>query len=66
MNLLQLLTALSEKEVRGEGPCTRSPGGSGTDIGYSRSVTGITQDSRCVQPGFVFVCISGYKLDGHD
>jgi UDP-N-acetylmuramoyl-L-alanyl-D-glutamate--2,6-diaminopimelate ligase len=62
MNLLQLLTALSEKEVRGTG----SHGGSGTDIGYSRSVTGITQDSRCVQPGFVFVCISGYKLNGHD
>ena len=121
MDLLQLLTALSEKEVREPG----APDGTGTDgkqgfrdLGteeplpvnrsplsvnrspfsgkvstvngttasndplqpkplqpkplspssawQSCSVVGITQDSRCVQPGFVFVCISGYQLDGHD
>ncbi|MEW5802204.1 MAG: UDP-N-acetylmuramoyl-L-alanyl-D-glutamate--2,6-diaminopimelate ligase [bacterium] len=51
MDLRQLLTALSKKQVRGRG---------------NPDVIGVTQDSRCVQPGFVFVCISGYQLDGHD
>lgn len=27
-------------------------------------VTGITSDSRCVQPGFMFVAVSGTKTDG--
>ncbi|MEW6380419.1 MAG: UDP-N-acetylmuramoyl-L-alanyl-D-glutamate--2,6-diaminopimelate ligase [bacterium] len=52
MDLWQLLTALPEKEVRGE---SANP-----------AVTGVTQDSRCVEPGFVFVCISGYCTDGHN
>lgn len=29
-------------------------------------ITGITCDSREVKPGYVFVCISGAKSDGHD
>ncbi|WRS27633.1 UDP-N-acetylmuramoyl-L-alanyl-D-glutamate--2,6-diaminopimelate ligase [Oscillospiraceae bacterium MB08-C2-2] len=29
-------------------------------------VTGITADSRQVEPGSVFVCIAGGKFDGHD
>lgn len=29
-------------------------------------VTGISYDSRKVAPGHVFVCIEGYKTDGHD
>ncbi len=28
-------------------------------------ITGITYDSRKVQAGFLFVCISGFKTDGH-
>jgi UDP-N-acetylmuramoyl-L-alanyl-D-glutamate--2,6-diaminopimelate ligase len=33
--------------------------------GLSTPVTGIHYDSRQVQPGFVFVCIPGYRTDGH-
>lgn len=51
MNLKQLLPALEHKEVKGD---------------YDPLVTGITQDSRLVQRGFVFVCICGYQQDGHD
>lgn len=29
-------------------------------------VTGIAYDSRKVEPGFVFVCIEGFKTDGHN
>ena len=29
-------------------------------------VTGITYDSRRVEAGFIFVCITGYRLDGHE
>lgn len=28
-------------------------------------ITGIHYDSRKIKPGFVFVCIEGYKTDGH-
>ncbi|MGI5911647.1 MAG: UDP-N-acetylmuramoyl-L-alanyl-D-glutamate--2,6-diaminopimelate ligase [Syntrophomonadaceae bacterium] len=28
-------------------------------------ITGIAYDSRQVQPGFLFVCINGFKTDGH-
>ncbi len=33
--------------------------------GLMTPVTGVHYDSRQVQPGFVFVCISGYRADGH-
>jgi UDP-N-acetylmuramoyl-L-alanyl-D-glutamate--2,6-diaminopimelate ligase len=33
--------------------------------GLSMPVNGIHYDSRQVQPGFVFVCIPGYRTDGH-
>ena len=33
--------------------------------GLDTPVTGIHYDSRQVQPGFVFVCIPGYRTDGH-
>ncbi len=29
-------------------------------------ITGVTQDSRAVQPGNVFVAISGFSVDGHE
>ncbi|MGR3220542.1 MAG: UDP-N-acetylmuramoyl-L-alanyl-D-glutamate--2,6-diaminopimelate ligase [Candidatus Anammoxibacter sp.] len=31
-----------------------------------REISGITNDSRKVKPGFMFVAIEGYKLDGHN
>lgn len=31
-----------------------------------REVTGVTADSRRVEPGMVFVCIKGGRFDGHD
>jgi UDP-N-acetylmuramoyl-L-alanyl-D-glutamate--2,6-diaminopimelate ligase len=33
--------------------------------GLTTPVTGVHYDSRQVQPGFVFVCIPGYRTDGH-
>lgn len=30
------------------------------------AITGITYDSRQVQPGFLFVAVKGFKSDGHD
>lgn len=30
-----------------------------------RDITGITEDSRKVQPGYVFVCVKGQHVDGH-
>lgn len=29
-------------------------------------ITGISHDTRLVHPGYLFICISGFKLDGHD
>lgn len=29
-------------------------------------ITGITNDSRKVEPGYLFCCVPGFKLDGHD
>ena len=29
-------------------------------------ITGIAYDSRKVQPGYLFICITGFKTDGHD
>ena len=51
MNLKQLLPVLEHKEVKGDS---------------DPLVKGITQDSRLVQGGFVFVCICGYQQDGHE
>lgn len=33
--------------------------------GLVTPVTGICYDSRQVQPGFVFICVPGYRTDGH-
>ncbi|MBP3692140.1 MAG: UDP-N-acetylmuramoyl-L-alanyl-D-glutamate--2,6-diaminopimelate ligase, partial [Clostridia bacterium] len=30
------------------------------------NITGITCDSREVKDGYAFVCINGWKMDGHD
>ena len=30
------------------------------------AITGIALDSRLVQPGFLFVAVSGTQTDGHD
>ncbi|MGB9791741.1 MAG: UDP-N-acetylmuramoyl-L-alanyl-D-glutamate--2,6-diaminopimelate ligase [Thermacetogeniaceae bacterium] len=35
------------------------------DNGLNPVIAGIHYDSRQVQPGFVFVCIKGFRLDGH-
>lgn len=34
--------------------------------GHDIDIKGIAYDSRKVRPGFLFVCIKGYKFDGHD
>ncbi|MDM8004418.1 MAG: Mur ligase domain-containing protein, partial [Bacteroidota bacterium] len=31
-----------------------------------KTVTGITADSREVKPGFLFIAVSGTKIDGHE
>lgn len=31
-----------------------------------REITGVTADSRRVEPGMVFVCVKGGRFDGHD
>ena len=37
----------------------------GTEIPSGmRGVRGVTHDSRCVEPGFAFVAIPGFKRDG--
>jgi UDP-N-acetylmuramoyl-L-alanyl-D-glutamate--2,6-diaminopimelate ligase len=51
MELPKLLTALSHKEVHGRVDM---------DIGW------LTQDSRQVTPGDLFVAIRGLDADGHD
>ncbi len=30
-----------------------------------REISGVAYDSRCVQPGWLFVCIKGFQTDGH-
>lgn len=32
----------------------------------SLNITGVAFDSRRVQPGYLFVCIPGFQVDGHD
>lgn len=51
LRLEALLEALDDRRVDGR-----------TDI----PISGVTHDSRQVKPGFVFVCITGRKHDGHD
>ncbi len=33
---------------------------------YDPVITGISHDTRVIQPGNLFICISGFKQDGHD
>ncbi len=42
-----------------------SPWAAQRRLGLNGPVAGVTADSRQVQPGFVFVAISGYETDGH-
>lgn len=49
--LAQLMGGLKEAEARGD-----------TQV----KITGITHDSRKVLPGDLYVCIPGFKQDGHD
>jgi len=51
MELSRLLTDLSHKEVRGR---------------VEVDIAGLTQDSRQVQVGDLFVAIKGLDADGHD
>ncbi len=49
--LVDIVKTLEGAEVRGDTQVT---------------VSGITHDSRKVTPGDIYVCIPGFKLDGHD
>ena len=49
MRLLEVLQGILAKEFQGE------------DV----EITGISYDSREVKPGDLFVCIKGFKSDGH-
>ncbi|MGR3319607.1 MAG: UDP-N-acetylmuramoyl-L-alanyl-D-glutamate--2,6-diaminopimelate ligase [Candidatus Anammoxibacter sp.] len=51
MKLSQLIRALKESE--------------NLEV-IDREITGITNDSRKIMPGFMFVAIEGHKLDGHN
>ncbi|MDI6782908.1 MAG: UDP-N-acetylmuramoyl-L-alanyl-D-glutamate--2,6-diaminopimelate ligase [bacterium] len=52
MRLSELIAVLPKKEsLRKQGP--------------EVEITGITHSSTAVQPGHLFVCIEGYKTDGH-
>jgi UDP-N-acetylmuramoyl-L-alanyl-D-glutamate--2,6-diaminopimelate ligase len=33
--------------------------------GLEQTVTGLHYDSRLIKPGNIFVCIQGYRTDGH-
>ncbi len=49
--LLQIVSDLSHSSVSGD---------------LSVLITGVTYDSKSVKEGNLFVCIKGFKLDGHD
>lgn len=51
MLLRDLLSPLLQKKVQGDD---------------SIEITGLTADSRQVKPGFLFICLAGYTVDGHD
>lgn len=51
MKLKKLLEGLEIKSVRG---------------GNNREALGVAYDSRKVEKGFLFVCLRGHRLDGHD
>ena len=34
-------------------------------VDFDTEITGVSYDSRKVQPGHVFVAVTGYALDGH-
>src|ERR1700694_93961 len=57
MRFSELLHDLS---LRGLSPKRLSP------PGLDPEITGITQDSRAVPPGSLFVAISGMRTDAHD
>lgn len=50
MLLRDLLSPLLQKKVNGDD---------------SIEITGLTADSRQVKPGFLFICLTGYTVDGH-
>lgn len=60
MKLAHLLGDKSLKPYRYLGP-------GDAELGLERlEVTGVTFDSRKVEPGYLFVCIPGFEVDGHD
>lgn len=50
MQLDELIAVIKDKVITGK---------------LDLSIKGISYDSRKVKPGFLFVCVSGYKTDGH-
>lgn len=57
------MSALSIAEIRAALPDGELLASDGPD---DVIITGISQDSRLVEPGHLFVCISGGTADGHD
>lgn len=51
---MKLSKLLRDSGIRHEAPSGNDP-----------EITGITDDSRCVKPGFIFVAIKGLEHDGH-
>ncbi|MBE7011973.1 MAG: UDP-N-acetylmuramoyl-L-alanyl-D-glutamate--2,6-diaminopimelate ligase [Ruminococcaceae bacterium] len=51
MKLSELLKNVDVEEIIGNGEL---------------NISGITFDSRQVKPGYLFICIPGFKVDGHD
>lgn len=51
MQLADLLSSLLPVRVKGD---------------YNKEITGLTADSRKVKPGDMFICLSGFTVDGHE